>query len=148
MPHLPHKIHFTISSVYNVFFIGFFKICAMAPMLSLNSFRFLLYVFLFLHSIPDELQDDFVFFYKLKNEQKLIEEESKSSQPHSTTAISERNSTSSSDAVQLKTDTKPQCSSAVEEVCQLINEGENLRKHNRDLQCLNSEITNSDRRFQ
>ncbi|KRY03867.1 hypothetical protein T12_11402 [Trichinella patagoniensis] len=66
----------------------------MAPMLSLNSFRFLL--------------------YKLKNEQKLIEEESKSSQPDSTIAISERNSTSSSDAVQLETDTKPQCSSAVE----------------------------------
>ncbi|KRX13928.1 hypothetical protein T07_13396 [Trichinella nelsoni] len=78
---------------------------------------------------------------KLKNEQKLIEEESKSTQPDSTVAISERNSTSSSDAVQLETDTKPQCSTAVEEVCQLINEGEILRKHNRDLQCLKSEIT-------
>ncbi|KRX13927.1 hypothetical protein T07_13396 [Trichinella nelsoni] len=60
---------------------------------------------------------------------------------NSTVAISERNSTSSSDAVQLETDTKPQCSTAVEEVCQLINEGEILRKHNRDLQCLKSEIT-------
>ncbi|KRX13929.1 hypothetical protein T07_13396 [Trichinella nelsoni] len=80
-------------------------------------------------------------FQKLKNEQKLIEEESKSTQPDSTVAISERNSTSSSDAVQLETDTKPQCSTAVEEVCQLINEGEILRKHNRDLQCLKSEIT-------
>ncbi|KRY28202.1 hypothetical protein T01_729, partial [Trichinella spiralis] len=80
-------------------------------------------------------------FQKLKNEQKLIEEESKSTQPDSTIAISERNSTSSSDAVQLETDTKPQCSTAVEEVCQLINEGEILRKHNRDLQCLKSEIT-------
>ncbi|KRX63406.1 hypothetical protein T09_9563, partial [Trichinella sp. T9] len=80
-------------------------------------------------------------FQKLKNEQKLNEEESKSTQPDSTIAISERNSTSSSDAVQLETDTKPQCSSAVEEVCQLINEGEILRKRNRDLQCLKSEIT-------
>ncbi|KRY49389.1 hypothetical protein T03_5028, partial [Trichinella britovi] len=80
-------------------------------------------------------------FQKLKNEQKLNEEESKSTQPDSTIAISERNSTSSSDAVQLETDTKPQCSSAVEEVCQLINEGEILRKRNRDLQCLKSEVT-------
>ncbi|KRY12738.1 hypothetical protein T12_16090 [Trichinella patagoniensis] len=28
---MQNKTHFTISSVYNVFFIGFFKICAMAP---------------------------------------------------------------------------------------------------------------------
>ncbi|KRZ02396.1 Replicase polyprotein 1a [Trichinella zimbabwensis] len=76
----------------------------------------------------------------LKNEQKLIAEEFKPTQPDSTIAVTEPNSTSS-DAVQLETDTTLQWLTAFDEVCQLINEEEILRNHIHDLERSKNEIT-------